>query len=227
MNCPFCQNYEIAGAGEDFPAESVTPRRLAELAGELKTRGNIGIAYTYNEPLVGWEFVRDCANEVRARGMKNILVHERHRRAGDSARAAAAYRRVQHRPQGLHGRMVQKARRRPRNGEAVHRRGRRRGARGADDADSPPGENDGEDEMRALSSWIASLDRRIPLHVTRFFPRRLMTGRPPTPKETLFPPRGNCAREARNCNSRKRVENIKTRRKSVPRVFLRNAGPSP
>ena len=49
-----------------------------------------------------------------------------------------------------------------------------------------PGENDGEDEMRALSSWIASLDRRIPLHVTRFFPRRLMTGRPPTPKETLF-----------------------------------------
>ena len=49
-----------------------------------------------------------------------------------------------------------------------------------------PGENDGEDEMRALSSWVASLDRSIPLHVTRFFPRRLMTGRPPTPKETLF-----------------------------------------
>ena len=49
-----------------------------------------------------------------------------------------------------------------------------------------PGENDGEDEMRALSSWVSSLDRKIPLHVTRFFPRRLMTDRPPTPKETLF-----------------------------------------
>ena len=49
-----------------------------------------------------------------------------------------------------------------------------------------PGENDGEDEMRALSSWIASLDDKIPLHVTRFFPRRLMTDRPPTPRETLF-----------------------------------------
>ena len=40
----------------------------------LTAQGNVGLAYTYNEPLVGWEFVRDCAAEIRARGMLNVLV---------------------------------------------------------------------------------------------------------------------------------------------------------
>ena len=43
-----------------------------------------------------------------------------------------------------------------------------------------PGENDGDDEMAALSAWVASVDRKIPLHLTRFFPRRLMSNRKPT-----------------------------------------------
>lgn len=41
-----------------------------------------------------------------------------------------------------------------------------------------PGENDTEAEMRRLAAWVASVDRGIPLHVTRFFPRyRMRTGR--------------------------------------------------
>lgn len=32
-----------------------------QLALGLRTRGNIGLAYTYNEPLVGFEYIRDCA----------------------------------------------------------------------------------------------------------------------------------------------------------------------
>ena len=46
--------------------------RVTSLA--LGPRGNIGAAYTYNEPLVGYEYVRDCAAAVRARGMVNVLV---------------------------------------------------------------------------------------------------------------------------------------------------------
>ncbi|MCD7953516.1 MAG: hypothetical protein LUG14_11560 [Synergistaceae bacterium] len=62
MDCPFCQNYEIAGAGEgDVSTRGVSPAELSALADELRGRWNIGVAYTYNEPLVGWEFVRDCA----------------------------------------------------------------------------------------------------------------------------------------------------------------------
>ena len=73
LKCPFCQNHEIAMASRGGGGKA-SPRELADLAASLKPRGNIGLAYTYNEPLGGFEFVRDCATEVRARGMKNVLV---------------------------------------------------------------------------------------------------------------------------------------------------------
>ena len=51
-----------------------------------------------------------------------------------------------------------------------------------------PGENDSEDEMRELTSWIAELrdgkgdvtGEEIPLHISRFFPQFHMTDRGPT-----------------------------------------------
>ena len=49
-----------------------------------------------------------------------------------------------------------------------------------------PGKNDAADEMRALSSWLASLRPDIPLHVSRFFPRHRMIDQPPTPVETVY-----------------------------------------
>ena len=51
-----------------------------------------------------------------------------------------------------------------------------------------PGENDSEEEMRALSSWIASLrgGRDIPLHISRFFPRFHMLDRPPTDVRQVY-----------------------------------------
>ena len=76
LRCPFCQNHEISMAGEgDVHSPYVPPQRLADLALEWKERaGNIGIAYTYNEPLVGWEYVRDTARLVKENGMANVLV---------------------------------------------------------------------------------------------------------------------------------------------------------
>jgi pyruvate formate lyase activating enzyme len=48
-----------------------------------------------------------------------------------------------------------------------------------------PGENDGDDEMTALSEWLASISRDITLHLSRFFPRYRMNEKPPTPQKTL------------------------------------------
>ena len=47
---------------------------MTDRALKLRPYGNIGVAYTYNEPLVGYEYVRDCAALVRERGMVNVLV---------------------------------------------------------------------------------------------------------------------------------------------------------
>ena len=50
----------MAGA-EKARAVKITPEKLVEKALELVPYGNIGIAYTYNEPLIGYEYVFDCA----------------------------------------------------------------------------------------------------------------------------------------------------------------------
>ena len=57
-----------------------------------------------------------------------------------------------------------------------------------------PGENDTEEEMRAISSWIHSLKdasgteigKSIPLHISRFFPRFLMRDKNPTDVSLIY-----------------------------------------
>lgn len=113
LRCPFCQNAEISMAGAEFPARDYSPEALVQLALALRPRGNLGLAYTYNEPLVGYEFVRDCAAMVREAGMFNVLVTNGTIEEAPLARAAPAHRRREHRPQGLHRGLVPQARRRP------------------------------------------------------------------------------------------------------------------
>ncbi|MBQ9069547.1 MAG: radical SAM protein, partial [Eggerthellaceae bacterium] len=58
LSCPFCQNHTISQAGSlDVAWQDIRPERLVEQAASLRGRGCIGIAYTYNELLVGWEYV--------------------------------------------------------------------------------------------------------------------------------------------------------------------------
>ncbi len=51
-----------------------------------------------------------------------------------------------------------------------------------------PGMNDSEEEIRALTAWVASLPggAEIPLHLTRFFPRHRMTDRRATGRESVL-----------------------------------------
>ena len=53
-----------------------------------------------------------------------------------------------------------------------------------------PGENDSEEEIRQLSAWVAALEnqlnKKIPLHITRFFPAFRLTDRDPTPVSTIL-----------------------------------------
>ena len=48
----------------------MTPAQLVERALNLTKRNNIGIAYTYNEPLIGYEYVRDCAKLAKEHDLK-------------------------------------------------------------------------------------------------------------------------------------------------------------
>lgn len=69
QRCDFCQNWEMIET--EVQGRQVTSDEIAEMAG---SRGSVGVAYTYNEPLIWYEFVLECAKKVRARGFVNVLV---------------------------------------------------------------------------------------------------------------------------------------------------------
>jgi pyruvate formate lyase activating enzyme len=69
LGCLFCQNWEISQ--EVVPTCHLDPEKAVELGGQ---QGSIGIAYTYSEPLMWFEYVLDCAKIARQKGLKNVLV---------------------------------------------------------------------------------------------------------------------------------------------------------
>ena len=73
LACPFCQNHEISMHGEgELRCYEVTPEQLAETA--LDHPESIGVAFTYNEPLISYEFVRDTAKLLKKNRLKTVLV---------------------------------------------------------------------------------------------------------------------------------------------------------
>ncbi len=73
LSCSFCQNHHISqvSAGNEV-YEMFTPKDVVDRA--LLVSNNAGIAYTYNEPLVGFEFVMDTAMLAKEKGLKNVVV---------------------------------------------------------------------------------------------------------------------------------------------------------
>ena len=183
LRCPFCQNDGISQRGADGVAwQSATPSELADLALRLqRERGNLGLAYTYNEPLVGWEFVRDCAREVHARGMLNVLVSNGCAEAAVVEELAplvdAANIDLKGPSQAYYDWV---------GGDfaAVCRTIRTLHAAGCHVEATTlvvPGRNDADDDVDAVAAFLASVSPDIPLHVTRFFPRFRMSDAQPTP----------------------------------------------
>ncbi len=192
LRCPFCQNYEISWSDDVMEraneAEYIAPEELAELAERYKTRGNIGVAFTYNEPLIGYEYVRDTAKLVAGKGMKNVLV----------SNGMADIKVLREIGPYIHAMNIDLKGFTDRFYRDVLKGDRRMVMDFIEEAVKLchvelttliiPGENDREEEMRELSSWVSGLrnkdgnviGRDITLHISRFFPRFHMTDRSAT-----------------------------------------------
>ncbi len=71
FRCGFCQNHTIS-MGKEYDVVHRSPKQIVEKA--IALRPNIGIAYTYNEPIIFFEFMRDIAIEAKNNNLDNILV---------------------------------------------------------------------------------------------------------------------------------------------------------
>ncbi len=177
LSCPFCQNFDISSRElmgfEDIETYDISPELLCQIAQSKLGDGNIGLAYTYNEALVGYEFVRDTARLVHEANMKNVLVTngtvelpileeiipyidamnidlkgfrpEVYRRLGGDLETAKQF--ISRSVKSCHVELTSLI---------------------------VPGFNDSLEDMERQAEWIAGISPDIPLHITRYFPRYKM-----------------------------------------------------
>ncbi len=185
LHCAFCQNSDISQTTTRIPSHTVSPADLVREAASLTERGNIGIAYTYNEPLISFEYVMDCAKLAHAEGLKNVLVT-------NGTVEEAPLRKLlpwidamnvdlKSFSQSFYDRL--------RGDLASVKRTIRIAAESCHVEVTTlilPGENDSDAEMEALSSWLTGISPEIPYHISRFFPHFQRMDLPPTPVEKIY-----------------------------------------
>lgn len=187
MHCPFCQNADISQtSGDEVPGRQLFPGDLVRLATEYRAKpeGNIGIAFTYNEPLVGYEFVYDTARAAKQAGLETVIItngqiEERpltqllpHVDAWNidlKAWNAEFYRWC--------------------GGDLDTTKHTIKAAASMSHVEVTtliiPGKNDKPDEMEAEAAWLEEISPDIPLHITRYFPRYRTEDIPATPIDTI------------------------------------------
>jgi pyruvate formate lyase activating enzyme len=183
LKCSFCQNWQIAH-GENPPMYEVTSFELAELAEKHKSEGNIGIAYTYSEPLMWYEFVLETCKEISKRNLKNVLVSNGYINEEplkellpfiDAANIDIKAYNSTFYPKMCKGKLEPVLRTVEFLAEHCHVEVTTLVI---------PGENDSEKEIEELSRWLRSVSPEITLHLTRYFPNYQLD-LSPTPKKTL------------------------------------------
>jgi len=187
MRCDFCQNHNISQCGYESGKNEniISPKSLVDRA--LKTNRNIGLAFTYNEPVVWFEYMRDVALLAKSNNMFTVMVSNGYVNNEPlseilefidafnidlKAFSDTFYRK-------LTGAGI----------EPVKNTLRRIASSGKHLEITTliiPGQNDSVDEMGREAEWIAGeLGKHIPLHLSRYFPM-FRRNNPSTPDDTLL-----------------------------------------
>ena len=185
FQCQFCQNWELSQAirlGLKVPMYDLPPKKAAELARES---GSEVIAYTYNEPIIWWEYARDIAKE--APELAHVFVssgyetREAWQELGKFLSAVnidlkAFSEEFYWKYTKTHIKFVK---------ESI-RHAKELGLWVEVTTLLIPGLNDSEEEIRQAARFLKGIDEEMPWHLTAFHPDYKMRDRPPTPYSTLM-----------------------------------------
>lgn len=170
LSCKNCQNWTISQAKQ--PTTYVEPERLIEITIE---RQSAGIAYTYTEPFIWFEYLYDTAKLAHERGLYNVCITNGHINPEPLEELLPFIDAVNIDVKSIKPEFY------------------RRVCKGKLDAvlDTVetcvkagvhveitnlliPGLNDSDEEIHELASWIAGLSKSIPFHISRYFPQYKM-----------------------------------------------------
>jgi pyruvate formate lyase activating enzyme len=186
LTCKFCQNWDISKAKEfDRLTAKATPERIASAA---KQTGCTSVAFTYNDPVIFLEYAVDTAIACHEQGIKTVAV-------------TAGYITEQARPEFFRHMDAANVDLKAFTEDFYHRQCTGHLQPVLDtlswlkhESDVwfeittllIPGQNDGDDELKALSCWVAEkLGPNVPLHFSAFHPAWKVNDLPPTPPATL------------------------------------------
>lgn len=190
LRCPFCQNYHISWSKDmelsKREAFYVSPEELVRIAEDQRQNGNIGVAFTYNEPLISYEYVLDTSKLLKQNGLKSVLVTNG---MADVTTVGELFQYVDAMNIDLKGFTDHYY-------QDLLKGNRKMVMDFIQEAVKHchvelttliiPGENDSDEEMLEMTSWIRSLGPDIPLHVSRFFPKFHMRDADATPVEKIY-----------------------------------------
>lgn len=180
LKCLFCQNCEISQG--DVPSRHLP---IGDLVGMAGARGSIGVAFTYSEPLMWYEYVLDASKELKDAGyavalVTNGFIEEEPLQClipyvdamniDLKSLNEEFYKRICKAKLEPVQRTIRQAYDAGVHVEITHL--------------VVTGWNDNEEALFKLVSWVASVDDEIPLHLSRYFPRYRYT-EPPTSEEFL------------------------------------------
>lgn len=174
FKCTFCQNYHIS---REMPkVKELSPSELCEVAGNL--HNNIGIAFTYNEPIIWYEYVMDTAVLAKELDMKIVLVTNGYINQApllellpfvDAMNIDLKSFNTEFYKNICGGRLESVKETIKTASEQCHVEVTNL---------SIPDLNDSTEEMKEMCSWLASIDENIPFHIIPFRPMYKMTDKP-------------------------------------------------
>jgi pyruvate formate lyase activating enzyme len=182
FNCGFCQNYRIS---KEMPeTNEISPEQLIELAVKYKAQGNIGIAFTYNEPSIWYEYVLDTSKKCKASGLSVVIVTNGYINKEPLMELLTYVDAMNIDLKAFNNEYYKKVC----NGDVESVKATIELADHNCHVEITTllvdGYNDSNEEVEELSKWLASINKDIPLHLSRYHPTYKFT-EPPTKIESM------------------------------------------
>jgi pyruvate formate lyase activating enzyme len=170
MKCDFCQNFNISQNIPGHMSKKTTPGNI--VAEALSLVKNIGIAFTYNEPVIWYEFMRDVATSAKSSGLHTVMISNGYVNSeplNDIIQFIDAF--------NIDLKAFNNDFYRKLTGSEIGpvKKSLKQIAKSGKHLEITsliiPGQNDNEKELALQSEWIAGeLGKEVPVHLSRYFP---------------------------------------------------------
>ncbi|MEI8345743.1 MAG: AmmeMemoRadiSam system radical SAM enzyme [Candidatus Omnitrophota bacterium] len=185
LRCKFCQNWQISQVFPwEVPTRAMTPAQIVE---EARLAGARSIAYTYNEPIISYEFTLETAKLAHRSGLKNVMISSGFINPGPLEELLHYLDAFKVDLKGFDERFYGHLTAASLSPVLANLKIIRKAGVWLEIVNLViPGENDSDEDFTNLTRWIKeNLGTEVPLHFTRFHPDYKLVNSPPTPIETL------------------------------------------